>query len=170
MEQSALYDEDIHAWSQHQARLLRGLAQAGLRLPNDLDLEHVAEEIEELGNEQRFQVESNLTQALIHLIKMVALPEDQALRHWAKEVNAFLETAADRYRPSMRQAIDLEGLWAKACRRAAKALALDGYAMPPMPREMPFALEDLLSEETDARVLAARLAGVVAALRQGGEG
>ena len=76
MDQAALYDEDIYAWSQHQARVLRALYQAGTgaRLPNDLDLEHIAEEIEDLGNEQRFQVESNLGQALAHLIKVVALP------------------------------------------------------------------------------------------------
>ena len=54
MTQAALYDEDIYAWAQHQARVLRGLAGANLGLPNDLDLdlEHVAEEIEEVGNEQ----------------------------------------------------------------------------------------------------------------------
>ena len=60
MDQTALYEEDIYAWSQHQARVLRGLAGSGLRLPDDLDLEHVAEEIEEVGNEQRFAAESNL--------------------------------------------------------------------------------------------------------------
>jgi uncharacterized protein DUF29 len=51
MDQTTLYEEDIYAWSQHQARVLRGLAGSGLRLPNDLDLEHVAEEIEDVGNE-----------------------------------------------------------------------------------------------------------------------
>jgi hypothetical protein len=35
------YEEDVFVWSQHQARLLRGLARSGLALPNDLDLEHV---------------------------------------------------------------------------------------------------------------------------------
>ena len=103
MDQSALYDEDFYAWSLHQARVLRGLAGAGLRLPNDLDLEHVAEEIEDLGNEQRFAAESNLVQALVRLIKVVALPEDQAVRHWTKEAGAFLYNAGRRYRPSMRR-------------------------------------------------------------------
>ncbi len=60
MDQTALYEENIHAWSQHQARVLRGLAEAGIRLPNDFDPEHAAEEIEDVGNEQRFAAESNL--------------------------------------------------------------------------------------------------------------
>jgi hypothetical protein len=76
MDRTALHEEDIHAWSQHQAKLLRGLSGSGLGLPNDLDLEHVAEEIEEVGNEKRFAAESNLVQAFVHLIKIVALPED----------------------------------------------------------------------------------------------
>jgi len=40
-----LYDEDFYAWTQHQAALLRRLSPAG----NELDLEHIAEEIEDLG-------------------------------------------------------------------------------------------------------------------------
>ena len=59
-----------------------------------------------MGNEQRFGVESNLIQAFIHLIKLVALPEDHAVRHWTKETNAFLANAARRWRPSMRRAFD----------------------------------------------------------------
>jgi Domain of unknown function DUF29 len=161
MDQTALYDEDIYAWSQHQAQVLRALARADARLPNDLDLEHVAEEIEDLGNEQRFQVESNLRQALIHLIKIAALPGDQAVPHWTTETNAFLDTAFDRYRPSMRQAVDLAKLWTRACRRTAQDLAGGGHAVPPLPAEPPFALEDLIDEAADARVLAARLAALL---------
>lgn len=170
MSQSALYEEDVHAWALHQARVLRGLATAGLRLPNDLDLEHVAEEIEDLGNEQRFQVESNLGQALAHLIKMVALPEDQAVRHWAKEARAFLKAASRRYRLSMRRAIEPAKIWAWACRDATDDLASDGHDVPALPREMPFALDELVDEAADVRALAARLAGVIAAPRQGNEG
>ena len=94
MDQAALYEEDIYAWSQHQAAVLRRMAANPAALPNDLDLEHVAEEIEEVGNEQRFGVESNLIQAFMHLIKTVALPEDPAVRHWTKEIRAFLYNAA----------------------------------------------------------------------------
>jgi hypothetical protein len=165
MDQSALYDEDFYLWSLHQAQVLRRLAASGLPLPNDLDLEHVAEEIEDLGNEQRFVVESNLIQAMIHLIKIVALPANEAGQHWAKEANAFLANASDRYRPSMRQAIDLGKLWSKAGRRAAKDLQIDGHPVPPLPETAPFNLHALVSEEADAQALAAQLSAAVAALR-----
>ena len=43
-----LYDTDIYAWSQQQAAVLRDLASRP-DLPNELDLQHVAEEIEDVG-------------------------------------------------------------------------------------------------------------------------
>ena len=158
MDQTALYDEDIYAWSQHQAALLRRMAENRTALPNDLDLEHVAEEIEEVGNEQRYAVESSLVQLLAHLIKIVALPDDQAVRHWTKEANAFLDTAESRYRPSMRRVLDPAKLWARACRLAVRDLEADRHAVPPLPKACPFSLEELVGGEVDPRELAAHLA------------
>ncbi|GEM_PF-5947827 len=51
MADSDLYDTDILAWSEQQAAVLRALAVRH-DLPNDLDLSHVAEEIEDLGLSQ----------------------------------------------------------------------------------------------------------------------
>jgi hypothetical protein len=53
------YDTDILAWSEQQASVLRGLRSRG-DLPNELDLEHVAEEIEDVGRS-----ELNAAQSLI---------------------------------------------------------------------------------------------------------
>ena len=157
MDQAALYDEDIYAWSQHQAQVLRALAGAGARLPNDLDLEHVAEEIEDLGNEQRFQVESNLGQALAHLIRIVALPGNPAVPHWTVEADAVLDTASRRYRASMRRVIEPAKLWAWALRNAGRYFEAQGHAMPVLPQDLPFAFDDLISEDASARVLAGQL-------------
>lgn len=163
MDQTALYDDDIYAWSQQQARVIRGLAQSGLRLPNDLDLEHVAEEIEEVGNEQRFAVESNLLDALIYLIKIVALPDDPAVRGWIKEVNAFLDVAGRRYRRSMRRALDPAEIWSLAVHRATLDLDIDGHAVPNLPAALPFRFEDLVRRRAEARELIAQLSTAIAA-------
>ena len=168
MDQAALYEEDIYAWSQHQAAVLRRMAANPAALPNDLDLEHVAEEIEAVGNEQRFGVESNLIQAFIPLVKLVALPDDRAARHWTKEMRAFLFNAARRWRPSMRRDFDHEKLWSDACRLATADLRDDGHAAPPLPKECPFDLDELVGGEADPRDLASRLAAAVAALGQNG--
>jgi hypothetical protein len=158
MDDVATYEEDVYAWALHQARVLRALAASGLPLPNDLDLEHVAEEIEDMGNELRFQVESHLEQALIHLIKALAQPGHPATPHWMVEVDAFLETARKRWRRSMRRAVDPEEIWADARRRARRIAAEQGWALPPLPAEMPLALDDLLDRDADPRALLARLA------------
>jgi hypothetical protein len=57
------YDEDFYTWTQAQANYVR----AGVWVA--VDMEHVAEEIEALGNEQRHAVESHLRILLAHLLK-----------------------------------------------------------------------------------------------------
>jgi len=58
MDRRSLYDDDIYAWTQQQAEALRRLAGKGRDLPNDLDLENVAEEIEDVGKSELHRVES----------------------------------------------------------------------------------------------------------------
>ncbi len=89
-----------------------------------------------------------------------------AARHWIKEANAFLDNGESRYRPSMRRVLDLDRLWARARRLAARDLEADGLAAPPLPQQCPFGLEELVGGEADPRDLAARL--VAAPGRTGG--
>jgi hypothetical protein len=53
-----LYDEDFYAWSREQAAALRRLSAE--RWNGPLDLEHLAEEVEDLGDERRNAVRSQL--------------------------------------------------------------------------------------------------------------
>jgi hypothetical protein len=46
------YEDDFYAWTQEQARLLRSGQVTGL------DLEHLAEEIESMGSQQRREMRS----------------------------------------------------------------------------------------------------------------
>lgn len=156
MSAKSLYEEDFHAWALEQARVLRAL-RPGAPLPNDLDLEHVAEEVEDLGNEQRFQVESNLTQALIHLIKLVARSDDAAANHWMKETATFLRHARKRYRRSMRQLIDDRELWRDAVHAVRVECDADDVLPPPLPDDPPLPLDDLLAPDALPRALAERL-------------
>ena len=165
MDLPALYEEDVYAWALHQAAVLRRLQGSGTPLPNDLDLDNVAEEIESLGNEQLFQVESNLEQALAHLLKLATAPESDAAQHWVGETRAFLHTARRRDRPSMRRVLDLAALWAGFLRDLRRAARQDGIAPPVLPEAMPFTLDDLLDEDASPRALAARLAAAIAAAR-----
>ncbi len=162
MDLPALYVVDMYAWCLHQAVVLRRLKTSSVSLPNDLDLDHVAEEIEDLGNEQLFQVESNLEQMLIHLIRVAAFPDDQAVRHWLKETIAFRATANRRYRRSMRRVLVPDDLWRSARRRIGQEFRFEDRSLPPLPEAMPFTLEELLDDDADPRDLATRLAAAIA--------
>lgn len=65
----ARYESDFHAWTVEQAASLRTLRPAGI------DVDHVAEEIESLGNQQRQEIEHRLDQLLMHLLKARFQPE-----------------------------------------------------------------------------------------------
>jgi hypothetical protein len=160
MDRAPRYEEDVFAWSQHQARVLRGLAARGVALPNELDLEHVAEEIEDLGISELNSVLSHLEGMLIHLAKAASAGPDAAPRRtWLLEVNEHQRRALGRYTNAMRQRIDLDSLWRSALRRAAGDMRLYGEALAPLPADAcPFDLPELLSAEPNAERLVARLA------------
>lgn len=98
----------------------------------------------------RFQVESNSIRALIHLLKIVLLLDDQATR---------LDTARDRYSPSMGRLLDGNALWREAVRRLRRDTATDGQPPPHLPETCPFMLDQLLDESAEIPALVAMSRG-----------
>lgn len=146
MSDTTLYDEDILAWSEQQASALRRLA--GRRdLPNELDLENVAEEIEDVGRSELSTVQSLIRQILVHVIKAASTPDAAARGHWRTEVVAFHDNLVDRFAPSMAQRIDLDREWRRALRQAESALAEQGIGLAPhLPVRCPFPIEAFTAE------------------------
>jgi Domain of unknown function DUF29 len=138
-----LHDRDALAWSAHQASLLRRVAR-GERV-NEVDWEHVIEEIEDVGLSELHAVQSYLHQMLVHLLKVHGWPDSLSAGHWRGEFVAFQKDAARRFAPSMRQRIDLT----RHYRDAIEQLEVAGYeASPPRawPTECPFTLDQLLGD------------------------
>src|SRR3954447_25236276 len=78
----SLYDEDFYAWTQEQAELLRrGGAGA-----NALDIEHIAEEIEDLGKSELHACQSLCEHIIEHLLKLEYSGLDGPARHWRQEI------------------------------------------------------------------------------------
>lgn len=148
-----LYDRDILAWSEHQSALLRRVAR-GERL-NDVDWDHVVEEIEDVGLSELNAVRSYLRQMLAHLLKLQGWPESTACDHWRLELRGFQADAVQRFAPSMRQRIDMVELYRRAYRQL-DGLHLDDRAPLRFPGACPWSLDDLL--EGDPRDLESRLA------------
>jgi hypothetical protein len=70
-----LYEEDFHAWSQEQARLVREGAF------DRLDREHLAEEIESLGRTEQARLARHFELYLMHRLKWEYQPEYRT-RSW----------------------------------------------------------------------------------------
>ncbi len=142
---SGLYDTDIVLWSEHQAALLRRRAAGELVNDAELDWPNIAQEIESVGNEQRHAVESLLMRALIHMLKAQAWPLSREVPHWQAEARVFRSQARRRFVPSMRQSLDLAGIYADALRGLPDTVD----DQPPLPVQQicPVTLDDLLSDD-----------------------
>ena len=140
---SDLYETDILVWSEQQAELLRRLAH-GERVNDQLDWEHLIEEVESVGSEQLHAVESLLLQALVHMLKAQGWPLARDVENWRADARGFRAQAANRFAPSMRQRLDLARLYRQALR--AVPATMDGQPPQPLPESCPATLDELLSD------------------------
>jgi Domain of unknown function DUF29 len=158
MSNSTLYEEDILLWSEQQAAVIRRLGQTRRDIPNELDIENVAEEIESVGRSELAAVESQIRQTFVHLIKLFIEPNADVARHWRAEILAFHSEFSRRYSPSMRQRIDIDKLWRSA--RDQSLLAYDGaqyQLVADLPEHSVLSLDDVLVERLDSCGLVQRL-------------
>ncbi len=141
---SDLYDTDTLTWSERQAALLRRVA-AGERVnDDDLDWRNVIEEIESVGRSDLHAVESWLTEAFLHDLKAEAWPQSRDAAHWRAEARLFRRQARRRFTESMRQRIDLAGLYKDAL--AGLPETMEGQAAGAVPPACKATLDALLGE------------------------
>ena len=137
-EPKTLYETDFAEWAERTAALIR----AG-RL-EELDLENVAEEIEDLSKSEHSAVRSFLKILLLHKIKQVIQPERDGTSWQVSIVNAR-QALEDKLEdsPSLRPYLDarLQKTYQQA---VALALLETGIEHAAVPRECPWALETLL--------------------------
>jgi predicted nucleotidyltransferase len=137
-----LYHRDALAWSEQQAGLLRRVARG--EQVNDIDWDHVVEEIEDVGLSELNAVRSYLSQILVHLLKVHGWPALEAEQHWRSEIVAFQGSLADRFAPTMRQRIDLASLYEQA-RRPVALITYGGTPARSSPTTCPVTLDQLLA-------------------------
>jgi hypothetical protein len=137
------YDSDILEWSERQATLLRRRAAGEMVNEAEMDWPNIAEEIEDVGRSELRSCRSLLRQALRHMLKAEAWPDARDAPTWRADAIDFRRQARDAFAPSMRQRIDVAGLYADAL--ASLPEAMDGVAPLPVQSEVP-TLEELLGE------------------------
>jgi hypothetical protein len=106
---AALYDTDVVAWANEQARLLR----AGRF--DQLDIEHIAEEIEDVGKSEQRELASRMAVLLAHLIKWQHQPARRG-KSWEVTIRTQRNSIARRLRrtPSLVQSLHDPDWWADA--------------------------------------------------------
>ena len=145
---AGLYDTDFYAWVQDQAALLAA------RHFEELDLPHLVEELQLMGNSERGELSNRLSVLLAHLLKLLVAAErlpyvyDRAQRGWhltCTEQRLQLGKLLRR-NPSLRPTVpdELPDAYAIARLQAALALAVDEASLPLV---CPWTPEQVLNED-----------------------
>lgn len=139
-----LYDEDFFAWSRQQAELLRSGSFA------DLDLAHLIEEVEDLGESLYRSVRSRVRTIMEHLLKLQHSPASDPRNSWRETIRTQRADLDEDLTPSLRPRIEasLPRLYAKARRDAAAALHDYGEqaAARALPQTCPYTLDQIAAE------------------------
>ena len=124
--QKDLYAEDYYAWTQDQAAALRRLAREHWNGP--LDLNHLAEEVEDSGNEVRSAVRSQLRRLMEHILKLEHARATEPCLGWMRTVANARAEIATVMTPPPDVGADLQLLYTRARRERAGAAAREGRA------------------------------------------
>lgn len=143
-----LYEADFVAWTRLQAQELRRI---GRMRPNAaLDCAHLAEEIADLGKEQRNAVRSWVARILEHLLLLEHVPAKEPRRGWIDEIIDFRDEIEQRLTATLRRDLQrqLPRLYERARRRLERKLALHGEAdvASRLPERCPYSLDHVLGD------------------------
>jgi hypothetical protein len=105
-----LHDEDFYVWSREQAELLRG------RRFDELDLEHLIEEVEDLGGSQKRSVKSRARRIIEHLLKLEHSPAQDPRLGWRETVRTQRSELLNDLTPTLRRELgdELPDLYSRA--------------------------------------------------------
>lgn len=138
---STLHETDFYSWTHEQAVLLRE------RRMDELDAEHLIEELWDMGASQERELESRLSVLLAHLLKWLYQPERRG-KSWRATIKE------QRYRiarllaknPGLKSKLDdaFESSYFTGVLKAVKETPLDEADFP---QRCPFTLEQVLEND-----------------------
>jgi hypothetical protein len=139
-----LYEEDFYVWTQRQAELLRA------RRYDELDLEHLIEEVEDLGGALKRSVRSRVRTIIEHLLKLQHSPAVDPRPGWRDTVRTQRDDLVDDLTPSLRRELqgELEELYARARQRAQGSLRDHGEhaAADALPEACPYTADQITGD------------------------
>ncbi len=138
-----LYEEDYYLWVE---TTLKQLEKKDI---DNLDWQHLAEEIEALGSEQRRKVESYLKQLLIHLLlyRYWETEKEYCQRGWQIEITNFRDELEFSFRSKTLYNYFLNCLEAVYIKARRQAIQKTGLPCEIFPEKCPFTPEDIFNSE-----------------------
>jgi hypothetical protein len=139
-----LYERDFYAWAKAQAELLR----AGHY--SDLDLEHLIDEVDDLGESLKRSARSRIRTIIEHLLKLEHSPARDPRAGWYDTILAQRSDLADELTASIRREVEpaLAELYDRARQTAAASLRNHGEraAADALPQACPYTLDQITNE------------------------
>jgi hypothetical protein len=139
-----LYERDFYAWAKAQAELLR----AGHY--SDLDLEHLIDEVDDLGESLKRSARSRIRTIIEHLLKLEHSPARDPRAGWYDTILAQRSDLADELTASIRREFEpaLAELYDRARQTAAASLRNHGEraAADALPQACPYTLDQITNE------------------------
>lgn len=138
---AATYENDIVAWAKEQANLLRSGKLSAI------DIEHIAEEIEDVGKSEQRELASRTAVLLSHLLKWQYQPERQSIS-WKRTIKEQRKAIVRRLKntPSLKVSISdpewLEDAWGDAI-----SITINETGIGSFPESCPWTIENILSED-----------------------
>jgi len=123
------YEKDVLLWSREQARALRE------RDFSKLDIEHLADEVEDVGKAEKRELANRMAVLLAHLLKWRFQPERRSAS-WRGTINhqrervALLIKATPSLKTVLREADWRQDMWLDAIARASRETGIDEGAFP----------------------------------------
>jgi len=137
------YETDIIAWANEQARLIRS------RNFELLDIEHIAEEIEDVGKSEQRELASRMAALLCHLLKWQYQPARQS-SSWKPTIKRQRERIRHRLNktPSLKNCLNDDEWWADAWADARDAAEKEtGIFYNKFPKKCDWQVENILLDE-----------------------
>lgn len=138
------YEHDFYTWTQEQARALREGRFT------ELDLEHLAEEIEDMGKSEAKGLQAQIERLIAHLLKWAYQPEARAWQgnSWQASINDARDRINERLTESPGLRPRLPELFRKAYRGGANwAVRETNLPRSRFPSGCPWTLERAMDEQ-----------------------
>ena len=133
------YEKDVVAWAMEQAALLRAGKLSAI------DIEHIADEIEDVAKSEKRELARRVSELLAHLLRWQHQP-GRRCSSWTRSIKVQRKSIASvlQAAPSLTASLTdprwVEGTWHDAVAKAIDETGLDAF-----PEDCPWSIDQVLS-------------------------